>query len=44
MFYNNAKVVVDELLKSLNSRYCGKLERSIREINFIFDSIEIVVF
>ena len=39
--YNDAKKVIDELLESLRSRYQGNLETSIRESDFIFDSVQL---
>ena len=37
--YNNANEVVDELFKSLLSRYHDNLEISMRGSDFIFDSV-----
>ena len=38
MLHNNANEVVDELFKSLLSRYQDNLEKSMRGSDFIFDS------
>ena len=41
--YNDAKEVVDELINSLRSRYQGNLETSMRESDFIFDSVQLMI-
>ena len=41
-YYNGVNEVFDELFKSLNSRYEGNLETSIRGSNFIFDSVKLL--
>ena len=40
--YNDANIVVDELFESLCSRYQGNLETSMRERDFIFDSLQLM--
>ena len=40
--YNDANEVVDELFQSLRSRYQGNLETSMRESDFIFDSVQLM--
>ena len=42
-YYNDAKEVVDELINSLRSRYQGNLETSMRESDFIFDSVQLMI-
>ena len=42
--YNDANEVVDELFESLCSRYPGNLETSIRESDFIFDSVQLMYY
>ena len=39
--YSEVNEVVNELFKSLRSKYQGNLERSMKRSNFIFDSVEI---
>ena len=41
--YNDAKEVVDELINSLPLRYQGNLETSMRESDFIFDSVQLMI-
>ena len=41
--YNDAKEVVDELINSLRSRYQENLETSMRESDFIFDSVQLMI-
>ena len=43
-FYNDADEVVDELFESLRSRYQGNLEISMRESDFIFDSVQLIYY
>ena len=40
--HNDANIVVDELFESLCSRYQGNLETSMRERDFIFDSLQLM--
>ena len=42
--YNDANEVVDELFKPLRLRYQGNLETSIRDIDFIFDSVQLMYY
>ena len=42
--YNDANEVADELFQTLRSRYQGNLETSIRESEFIFDSIQLIYY
>ena len=42
--YNDANEVVDELLKSLNSRYQGNLETSMAGSEFVFDSVPLMYY
>ena len=42
--YDNANEVVNELLESLLSRYRIGLETSMRESDFIFDSVQLLYF
>ena len=42
MSYNDAIEVVDELFKPLRSRYQDNLEKSMRESEFIFDSVQLM--
>ena len=42
MSYNDATEVVDELFKPLRSRYQDNLEKSMRESEFIFDSVQLM--
>ena len=44
MPYDNANEVVDELFKSLLSRYQIVLETSMGVSNFIFDSIQLLYY
>ena len=41
MTYDNANDIVDELFESLFSRYQIGLEASMRETNFIFDTVQL---
>ena len=40
--YINVNEIVDELFQSLRSIYQGNLEISMREIDFIFDSVQCI--
>ena len=40
--YNDANKVVDELFKSLSSRYQGNLDTSMEENEFIFDLVQLM--
>ena len=42
--YSRANEVVDELFESLRSRYQGNLETSMRESDFIFDSVQLMYY
>ena len=42
--YNDTNEVIDELFKSLRSRYQGNLETSMRESDFIFDSVQFMYY
>ena len=42
--YGNANYIVDKLFESLSLRYQIGLERSMRESNFIFDSIQLLYY
>ena len=42
--YNDANKVVDQLLESLRSRYQGNLEASMRESNFLFNSVQLMYY
>ena len=42
--YNDANEVVDKLFESLRSRYQGNLETSMRESDFIFDSVQMMYY
>ena len=42
--YNAANEVIDELFESLCLRCQGNLETSMREINFIFDSVQLMYY
>ena len=42
--YTNATKVDDELFESLRSRYQGNLETSMRRIDFIFDSVQLIYY
>ena len=42
--YNDANEVVDELFESLCLRYQENLETSIRESDFIFDSVQLMYY
>ena len=44
MSYNDANEVVDELFKSLSSRYQNNLETSMEESEFIFDSVQLMYY
>ena len=43
-FYNDVNEIVDEHFESLRSRYQGNLETSIRESDFIFDSVKLMYY
>ena len=43
-YYNDTNEVIDELFKSLRSRYQGNLETSMRESDFIFDSVQFMYY
>ena len=42
--YNDANKVVDQLLESLRSRYQGNLEASMRESDFLFNSVHLMYY
>ena len=42
--YNDANEVIDELFESLRSRYQGNLELSMRDNDFIFDSVKLMYY
>ena len=42
--YNDSNEVVDELSKSLRSRYQGSLETPMEKSEFIFDSVELMYY
>ena len=42
--YNDANEVVNELCESLRSKYWDNLETSMRESNFIFDSVQLMYY
>ena len=42
--YNDVNDVIDELFKSLCSRYQGNLETSMRGIDFTFDSVQLTYY
>ena len=44
MPYENANEIVDELFKSLLSRYQVGLEASMRGSDFIFDSVQLLYY
>ena len=44
MSYNDANEAVNELFESLRSRCQGNLETSMRGINFIFDSVQLMYY
>ena len=43
-FYNDANKVADELFQSLRSRYQDNLETSMRQSEFIFDSVQMMYY
>ena len=43
-FYNDANEVVDELFESLRSRYQENLETSMKESDFIFESVQLMYY
>ena len=44
MIYDNTNNIIDELCKSLLSRYKKKLETSMRGIDFFFDSTQLLYY
>ena len=40
--YDNANEVVDDLFESFRSRYQGNFETSMRGIDFVFDSVQLM--
>ena len=41
--YNNVNEVANELLESPRSKYQDNLKTSLRESNFIFDSVQLII-